>query len=58
MNKISPYKDFAESVAWANAAGIIGGKKIGDTVTLSPLDKAQRSETAAMFTRLHRNFVQ
>ena len=56
--KISPYKDFAESVAWANAAGIIGGKKAGDTVTLSPLDKAQRSETAAMFTRLHRSFVQ
>ena len=48
---------FADAVAWANAEGIITGKKNGDAVTLAPLDKAQRSETATMFARFHKTFV-
>ena len=54
---ISKYAGFREAVAWATAEGIVTGKKNGDAVTLSPLDKAQRSETATMFTRFHRAFV-
>ncbi len=55
--KISPYAGFAEAVAWANGVGIVTGKQNGDTVSLAPQDKAQRSETATMFARFHKAFV-
>ena len=56
-DKISPYAGFAEAIAWANGAGIITGKSSGSSVTLAPLDKAQRCETATMFSRFHKSFV-
>ncbi len=48
-DSISDYTDFNEAMSWANAGGIIGGKKNGEVVTLSPLDQAMRSEVAKMF---------
>ncbi|MBR6807916.1 MAG: S-layer homology domain-containing protein, partial [Clostridia bacterium] len=55
-DKISPYAGFAEAMAWANANGIIGGKKNGSDVTLSPLDQAMRSEVAKMFVSFDKKF--
>ena len=55
-NKISPYAGFADAMAWANASGIIGGKKNGSDVTLSPLDQAMRSEVAKMFVSFDKKF--
>ena len=55
-DKISPYTGFAEAMAWANANGIIGGKKNGSDVTLSPLDQAMRSEVAKMFVSFDKKF--
>ena len=53
---ISPYTDFAPAMAWANANGIIGGKKNGEVVTLSPLDQAMRSEVAKMFVSFAKKY--
>ena len=53
---ISPYTDFAPAMAWANANGIIGGKKNGSAVTLSPLDQAMRSEVAKMFVSFAKKY--
>ncbi|MBQ6789152.1 MAG: S-layer homology domain-containing protein [Clostridia bacterium] len=53
---ISPYTDFAPAVSWANANGIIGGKKNGSAVTLSPLDQAMRSEVAKMFVSFAKKY--
>ena len=56
-DKISPYAGFAEAVSWANGAGIVTGKAVGENTLLAPLDQAQRSETATMFARFHKLFV-
>ncbi len=55
-DSISDYTDFNEAVAWANANGIIGGKKNGEVVTLSPLDQAMRSEVAKMFVSFAKKY--
>ncbi len=55
-DSINDYTDFNEAVAWANASGIIGGKKNGSVVTLSPLDQAMRSEVAKMFVSFAKKY--
>lgn len=55
-DSINDYTDFNEAVAWANANGIIGGKKNGSVVTLSPLDQAMRSEVAKMFVSFAKKY--
>ena len=56
VDSISKYAGFKDAVAWANANGIITGKKNGDVVTISPLDKAMRSEVAKMFASFAKKY--